>query len=57
MIAFSSASVKLVLFFMLIGGRIKVVGPFDVSDANTKSSDSGDEGGETLLTPAPGLNI
>ena len=57
MIAFSSASVKLVLFFMLIGGRIKVVGPFDVSDANTKSSDSGDEGGETLLTPVPGLNI
>ena len=48
MIALSSASVKLVLFFMLIGGRMKDFGAFDVSEAKTESLDSSEDGGVTL---------
>ena len=57
MIALSSASVKLVLFFMLIGGRMKDFGAFDVSEAKTESVDSSEEGGLTRPMPGPGAGL
>ena len=50
--AFSSASVKLVLFFRFIGGSVTRGGwtrGNSVSGRNTESSDSGEDGGDTLL--------
>ena len=48
--ALSSASVKLVLFFMLMGGRVNFwVWGGGGSDKNTESFESGDEGGETFV--------
>ena len=47
--ALSSASVKLVLFFMLMGGRVNFWVWGGGSDKNTESFESGDEGGETFV--------
>ena len=57
MMALSSASVKLVLFFMFIGGRLKDVGTFDVSEVKTESLDSGEDGGDTRPMPVPGAEL
>ena len=55
--ALSSASVKLVLFFMLIGGKVMDVGAFDVSEVKTESLDSGEDGGDTRPMPDPGAGL